>query len=283
MKLITIGGLKQKFFLDALSGVKLPSRLTIAVVADQKRCWSLLRHYPVEIRKRFLELCKHTKTSFSFSRGPRNYILIYLPSNRSKIAKDPAVFRGILMHEFMHLNMNRNIPYASIKVHAQEVLNTLLPRVPKRYRQLFFSVSNSAQLFLRDLYANSSLLRSRYVDDVLSYYHSEFSSKKCPRPMLYENFTEFLRKRPSEIINLFQFEFGLLSIMLPLRKFTRVKADRFVRHMERCYQVNAKELERGCEQIVELFLRSKKLDTVFQHLFFTSIFLQLLAWIDHTG
>ena len=134
-------------------------------------------------------------------------------------------------------------------------------------------IGSTSILLLKDLFANSEIIASNKGKYLLEYYRAELLGKKtCPRPVFYEKFKEAAKKNLDVIAIAFEFEFALLSTMLPFQKYADKKAEALIQHINHCYEMNVHEIARKCHELIYLYLHEFAYDEKFAKQFLNAIF-----------
>lgn len=241
----------------------------------------LVRQLPVFHRKPFLLLAQKGKTSFSFLYRNIAILVLIITPRRKFLTTDSQALQGIVAHELMHLREMERGTYQRLHTVYRAVWRSFLPRI-KQLRhpgavRVLKRVGAAAELLLKDLYVNSTLIQQNYSHALLAYYFREFRQQKvCPRPVFYDKLKRAIKKNSAVLEEVFVFEFALLSIILPFQKYHPVHAQRLLAYIERCYRLNIKEITRKCGPLVTYYLAHYHTPSPqFERRYFTLLFEKL--------
>ena len=142
----------------------------------------------------------------------------------------------------------------------------------KELEWLFRDISTIAVLTLKDIYANTELIRRKLVKYLLVYYKIEFDRKICPKPVFYGEIKKTAKYDLDVVRLVFEFELSLISVILPLYKVKR--AHELVKYLSKCYEVNINDVSKKCHELIDLYFRDFRKDD-FNEEFFNNIFIQI--------
>lgn len=263
-------------FEQALKAVekKLPDisqipNLTIYVVPKGKEKKLPLTRLPPAVASAFRRLIMTVETSFSYSEGGKNLILIRVPPEDLFLLQNNLALRGLIVHELMHSLLRVRGLDDSIKACFGDILNETIPLLEnlpyskKASMSLFVEVGKTAIMVLKDLYSNHELIRKGFARELLEYYSRLFGlGKSCPLPSFHlikegRPLTEKELPYLGEIIN---FELQLIPAWLPFLKTNRTVAKKLKRHIYRCFEKNLGFIP-GMFHEIELLYRTEFLMT----------------------
>ena len=285
MQVTLLGSFDEHYFARAVKDLELifsvPQRAHLYVLDHQRHCQTILRHLPSSERASFKQICRTDNVSFSYRSQRHRLIVLVIGHHNSYLLRDVAALQGLLFHEFFHLEQMEKGAYASIQQSYRKILRLYAKLLTHLHQKKFISVlepiGRDAVFLLKDLYANSLLLERGYGDYLLHYYEQEFSLKKiCPRPVFYERLQQAVRKDPRVLEIVVTFEFALLSMILPFKKYQTSHAKKLLSHLAQCYNLNMRDLLRKCKPFMDFYLDhyhkpSKAFQEHYLHLIFTKV------------
>jgi len=252
--------------------INIPKDVEIYFIDDLDFCSCIILSKAMQNQIR--QNCK-IKTSFSFIFKKRKLIAIYLEKN---LQKDKKSLVGLLLHETAHINQMQKGVYRKILNDYSKVSEKNLKLIRKlKYDKkgltnLFYRISTTAILTLKDIYANNFLISNGLVNYLLYYYKLQFNRRICPKPFFYKLLKQAAKKDMSIVSDVIDFQLAILSATLPL--YRTKKAEEFIRFIEKCYQVNIQEISSKCEELITLYFNefNKK---GFNEKFFNLLFLKV--------
>ncbi len=261
-----------------LKRIDLLGDVNIYFVRDFKKCSLILRKIPRSLQKTFKEICEIKRVSFYFNDGKKDLIIVNL-QGRDFLLRNKRALIGLLLHEVIHFVQSKRGLYKRINRSFNDgfkknmkVLNRLRYS-KKKTRSLFNKIGLISNLLLKDLYGNTELIKRGLGNYLLEYYYKEFSVRKvCPRPVFYDKFKRAVKRNVNIIEDAFEFEFALLSVVLPFDKLDDRKAKELKKHISRCYELNINEIARKCRELVDLYSNEFSESSDFQKKFFAAIF-----------
>ena len=258
--------------------LKFPKDIEIYFLENMEYCNDIISTLHKHIRDSFKQICLVEKSSFSFNHKDRNIIVISLDEKKQLVRNQKALM-GLILHEVMHAMQVKRGYYKTIYDAYNEVFNKnkkLLNKLSypnKITKSLFSSVGYITVLLMKDLFCNSELISRNCGSYLLEYYVNELrGTKKCPRPVFYNKFKEAAKKDPGIIEIAFEFEFSLLSIVLPFQKYKTDKSLLLMKYINNCYELNIHEIARKCHELINLYLNYYQPDKEFSKRFFNAVF-----------
>ncbi|HLD12848.1 MAG TPA: hypothetical protein VJB87_04620 [Candidatus Nanoarchaeia archaeon] len=274
MHLHFLGTIDPQPFDQALHAIlkhyKLPEPLEIYILEHQRYGNLVLEHLPKEARTSF-KIALHAGTSFSYDYQNNHYIIINLEGNKQAIYQKNYL-QGLLTHEILHSIHYAKKLYTSLqKDYKQYYLQPLAKlTLPQKKKNVLEHIGRSASLMLKDWYVNTELIKKKEGKLLVDYYAINFTHKKtCPQPVFYEKLRPAVKKDPELLAIVFEFEFALLSFLLPLLKIHTKKAFAIRQHIESCYNLNMDEIERKLGSFVELYQDYFSPQKKFRKMFYT--------------
>ncbi len=282
MRVYIKGDLDHKLIRRALNKVnkfiKVPKNIEIYFLDDIDYCNNILSTIHKHARASFKQICLVERSSFSYNHKDRNLIVIHI-DKKTGILKNEKALVGLILHEIMHSVQVYKGEYKQIYVAFEEIFNKnkrLLNKLKysrNKIKNLFNKVGYTSILLLKDLFSNSELIEKGYGHYLLEYYKNELRGKKtCPRPVFYDKFKEAAMKDPEIIAIAFEFEFSLLSILLPFQRYKTKDSLLLIKHINNCYELNIKEIARKCHELIYLYLNYFEPNKEFSKKFLNAIF-----------
>ena len=197
--------------------------------------------------------------------------------------EDKKALIGLLLHEITHTIQAERRLYTHV---SKNFMKTLIARMQERKfkpaeEKLLIRVGFTSVLFLKDLYVNHQLIRDGFGDYLLANYSDEFESRRvCPKPLFYANLSKEVKKDPLLLYDLFQFQFALLSILMPFEKINNERAKKLKKYIERCYQINVKKIVESCRDIEKLLFNEEAESDEFQMKFFNMVIDKVVSLME---
>lgn len=285
MQLTVLGPFSRSYFTRVLRRtqrlIPIPRDVQMFVVGTKAAFSSLLHKLPRQDRAFFKEVHLLDKISFSYQRGKTRLVVLTITASNRFLLHDAKALQGLLLHELMHLEHMQRGVYRRLQQSYKKVLK-LYTKLLMNLRQrkllpVLASVGQHAVLLLKDLYANAALIERGYGHYLRWYYEREFSLKKiCPRPVFYDKLKRAVQKDPSILATVFSFEFALLSVILPFKKYKERSAKKLLAHLATCYNLNMGEVMRKCGLFIAYYLDHyqqprRDFEEKYFHLIFTKV------------
>ena len=285
MHVTLLGNFDELYFARALKGIQkhlsVPKLIHLYVLDEKNKCRTLIARLPTSERASFKQVCQVDKISFSYHHDQQQMIVLTITKSNDYLLHDVRALQGLLLHELLHLDHMRKGTYQSIQHSYRKVLalyTKLLTHLhQKRLLPTLERIGHNAVFLLKDLYTNSMLLERGYGPYLLRYYEREFSMKKiCPRPVFYDKLKKAVQKDPKLLEIVFAFEFSLLSVVLPFKKYKERHAKELLHYIESCYNINTQEIMRKCRPFIQFYLDhyhkpNRDFQEKYLHLIFTKV------------
>jgi len=284
MKLVCKGKASERHFLKALSMLELleiPKELEISVIDDPKYCAGIIRPLPEQHKPIFRQFCNKERTSFSYSWGGREGIVIQITKENAFIAKNVNAAAGLLAHEIVHTIMRKQ----GLDRHLADCYNASyyrnFPMLKKldypqaRLEELFTAVGSEAALALKDLYVNTEVIAKGLGDYLLEYYFNRLGTLKyCPMPVFFEKKT-LLRKAAFQAMrDALRFQITLMPMHIPFQVYHHKNAKLLLRQIEKCYERNVKEISLEFKDVNELIFDEFSPSCEFHRKYFNLVFMK---------
>ena len=276
MKTVFFGDFNQAYIKKALitvrSLVKFQKDIEFYFSEHMHYCNLVLKKLPKEAYESFANAMRH-KVSFSYKYGRRKIIVIYIPKNKRYLLKNEKALVGILLHEVIHITQMYGL-YVKIKRNYRKYylskVNKL--KISDKKKKVLYKIGINTVLLLKDLYVNTVLEKEEISKYLLEYFYYDLSFKKtCPRPVFYDKLKKAVKKNPEILAIVLEFEFALLSVLLPFYKFKGDKAKEIVYHIKNCYSVNLQDLLRKLSDIISVYEMEFDESSEFQKKFFETV------------
>ncbi len=262
----------------AASLLPFPSLLELYFFDEVSYCEDILSTLHKHVRESFRQVCFVEQSNFSFTHRNRNLVVISLEGKKD-LVRDQKALVGLILHEVMHVMQTQRGIYEHIYRAYHDVFSSIRRRFSSlhypssRLQSVLSTLGSTTILLLKDLFCNSELIKKGYGPYLIAYYKTDLSeTKTCPRPVFYKKFKDAVQKNLEVLRIVFEFEFSLLSIVLPFQKYGTHESARLVRHVNDCYEINIKEISRKCHDLVGLYQDSYAPTAVFTRRFFTTLF-----------
>ena len=234
--------------------INVPKNVIVYFVEENKYCSQISKKLPKKIRLEFRNACLE-KIPFSHGFKKRDIIVIHITKNNIFLLKNKKSLTGLLLHEIMHSFMRKRGLHKKIKKSFEKEFIDKLEKLDKLPEQidklldLFTKVGNTAIFLLKDMYTNKELIKKGLGDYLLEYYYRQFTHKKyCPMPVFYVK-----EKAISQLRDALEFEFSLLSIIMPFKNYKSKNAKKLIKIINRCYRVNISDVTKECSYLVSLY------------------------------
>lgn len=265
---------------------KIPKNLKFFFVCDPKSITKIVETFPKEVRKDLREKCS------------KNILFTYYYKNQSivvfNLKKGDYIFDhqdaliGDLLHEIAHVNLRiKGVHNLIDKNYNRSYLTRFIKikNLPYKYRNselLFKEIGGYGSLLLKDLYCNTELINKGLANYVFLHYYWQFRSiKSCPKPVFYVKFKEAAKKNPMIVAIAFEFEFILLSAVLPFKNFNDKMFNSLIKLIGKCLKLDVVDMLRKCNDLsAEYLTEFPELKEDFPHYFFLSLFNKLYGLLS---
>ncbi len=285
MHVTLLGDFDQLYFARVLKQIQktlsVPRNAHLYILRDGNSCKTLAKLLPPSERAAFIKVCALDNISFSYQHQHQRMIVITITDAKQYLLKDQQALMGLLLHELLHLEHMRKGTYRFLQKSYRKVFllyTQLLTNLhQKRFLPVLEHIGQQALLLLKDLYVNGAVIQRGFSHQLLRYYEREFSLKKiCPRPVFYDKLRQAVHKDPKVLTIVFPFEFALLSIILPFKKYKERHAKKLLYYIARCYNLNMRETLRKCGPFIDYYLDhykqpSRDFQEKYFHLIFTKV------------
>ena len=286
MHLTLLGKFDQFYFLRTLKRIQhvlpVPRDVQLYILDDKSNCKTIIQRLPPSEKAAFKNICRVDKVSFSYQHNKQRLIVLTLTGTNKYLLKDQQALIGLLIHEIIHLEQMRKGNYKLLQQSYRKVFS-LYTQLLTNLRQkpllpVLDAIGQNALLLLKDLYTNGAVIKRGFSHELLHYYELEFSLKKtCPRPVFYDKLKKEVQKDPQVLVIVFAFEFALLSMILPFKKYKERHAKELLKYLATCYNLNMRETLRKCGPFIDYYLAHyKKPNRDFQEKYFHLIFTKVI-------
>ncbi len=244
---------------------------SIAAISDTTQCEEAFEAIPVDDREDFLETCRGTETSVSFSSAGQEFILI--KADKDFLKEEPAALRGLLAHELMHTvqrdrELGERIEEAA-KRHEDEMIETLREAgvSDADINRFIHTVFQTAIFTLKDLFTNRELINQGFVEELEAYYHHMLGLETfCPAPDFYGE-----EASVPDLQNAITFELGLLPAWLPFRALDRDRSNKIRDRIEECYEAEIPHVAEYVHELEDLYADEIDEPDVFMDTYFSQV------------
>ncbi|HLC72768.1 MAG TPA: hypothetical protein VJH37_04240 [Candidatus Nanoarchaeia archaeon] len=285
MHLTLLGNFDQLYFLRVLKQIQrhiaVPRDIHLYILNDKSGYKTIVQHLPPSEKSSFKRVCTTERVSFSYHRNKQRLIVITINTSNAYLLRDRQALTGLLIHELIHLEHMRVGLYTLLQQSYKKVFSLYVQLLTnlrqKHLLPILDHIGQNALLLLKDLYTNGAVIKRGFSHELLRYYDHTFSLKKtCPRPVFYEQLRREVQKDPKVLQIVFAFEFALLSVILPFKKYKERHAKELLKHISRCYNLNMRETLRKCGPFIDYYLDhytkpSRDFQEKYFHLIFTKI------------
>lgn len=290
MYVTLLGDFDQLYVLRALKQIQhkiaVPKQVHLYLVGDQKYFQTLEWQFPLAAQQTLHHYLSENNISFSYQHRRKQIIVLIIPPSKRFLLQDKQAFMGLLVHELLHLEQMRKGMYRSLQLSHTKVLKLYARLLTNLHQKQLFPLlerlGQQASLLLKDLYVNGAVIKRGFSHELLKYYEHEFSLKKvCPAPVFYDKLRRAVHRDPKILEIVFSFEFALLSVILPFKKYKERHAKQLLQDIAHCYNLNMKETLRKCGPFIDYYLDhyikpTRDFQEKYFHLIFTKV-LELLA------
>lgn len=208
----------------------------LVAVESSDQCRSAAEALPIDDDEGFVANCREAETSLSFTMSGEEFIL--LKTDKAFVQEDESALRGLMAHEMMHTVQRRQGVEQRIEDASKSHFDSAVAHLQERgfsddevYRFLH-TVFETAIFTLKDIFANTELIRMSFVSDLEHYYYHMLGVEDfCPLPDFYGEEAEL-----AEVENAIAFELGLLPAWLPFEALNRAEADDIRHRIKECYE-----------------------------------------------
>ena len=285
MRLTLLGKFDQLYFARVLKRIQhlmsAPRDVQLYILDHKTNCKYIIQRLPSTEKASFKKVCSIDKISFSYHRNKQRLIVIMITDSNAYLLKDRQALTGLLLHELIHLEHMRKGTYKLLQQSYRRVFTLYVQLLTnlhqKRLLPVLDHIGQNALLLLKDLYTNGTVIKRGFSHELLRYYEHTFSLKKtCPRPVFYDKLRREARKDPRVLQVVFAFEFALLSVVLPFKKYKERHAKELLTYIAKCYNLNMRETLRKCGPFIDYYLDhytkpSRDFQEKYFHLIFTKV------------
>ncbi len=286
MHLTLLGEFDKFYFLRVLKRIQrvlpAPRDVHLYILDNQANCKTIIQRLPASEKIPFKNICKSDKVSFSYQHNKQHLVVLTITDANTYLLKDQQALIGLLLHELLHLEQMRKGTYKLLQQSYRKVFSLYTQLLTNLHQKhllpVLDSIGQNALSLLKDLYTNGAVIKRGFSHELLHYYEREFSLKKvCPRPVFYDKLRREAHKDPKVLQVVFAFEFALLSMILPFKKYKERHAKSLLKYLAKCYNLNMKETLRKCGPFIDYYLdHYTKPTRDFQEKYFHLIFTKIL-------
>lgn len=283
MNVIFRGRFDKNHFLSAIhmvKGIHPPQNTKLYIIDSIDSCPTIAPDLPRVQKIIFKRFCDKERISFSYSFGKYEIVIIWVTPDKEFLRTNKRAVAGLIAHELMHTVLRKKgldkqlvDSYLSSYESNYSILNAIeMPR--PRLRSMFDKIGSEAVMTLKEIYANSELIKRGYGDLLLEYYmYKTGGDKFCPIPMFY---TGGVRSATlNEIENGVLFQLALFPARIPFQKYDKPKAKRLIAHIEECYERGISEISREFNEVIVLTLEDFEPTPAFQKEFYSTVFMKV--------
>lgn len=245
--------------------------VSVVAVTDPADCQQLLDRVAVEDETKFLENCQSAQTSISYRANDQEFIL--LKADKEFITSNKSALRGLIAHELMHTVQRRKGIEKEIEEAARSYQDDAIQQLQElgldnaQVTRFIRTVFQTAIFSLKDIYANTDLIRESFAADLEEYYYHMLGIEQyCPAPEFYGEEAE-----PAEVQDALSFELGLLPAWLPFEALNHSEADKIRHRIEECYEKDIPQVAYYVHTIRDLYHDKYDNPGEFKNLFFQQI------------
>lgn len=231
-------------------------------------CEEIAEKLGLENNKKFEKICRDLHASISFNLEGREFLIIKM---NEKLLENESALKGLLAHELMHsyLRISGTEKYLEDRglYFFKKFLEIFGEKIGKKEARNFLTdITKNAIFSLKDIIANSELIKKRFSKDLENYYEGLISKNFCPMPSFYGREATLV-----EVKNAVIFELQLLPVWLPFFS-TRKKKSEIENRIRSCYETNIEELAlhiRGLKDVYSRYINNaqKLINKFFEVLF----------------
>ena len=284
MRLVCRGKASEKHFLKALSMLELleiPKELEIFVIDDPKYCAEIIRPLPAHQTPIFRQFCNKERTSFSYSWGGKETIIIQITKENAFISTNLKAAAGLLAHEIMHTIMRRrglDRHLADCYIASYYKNYPLLKKLDfpqAQLEDLFTAVGREAMMALKDLYVNTEVLALGLGDYLLEYYYNRLGTLKYrPMPVFFTEKALMRKSTFQAMRDALLFQITLMPMHIPFQAYHHKDAKLLLKQIEKCYERNVKEISREFHDVNELVFSEFSPSCEFHKKYFKMVFMK---------
>lgn len=225
---------------------------TYVFIRDTDDCMDLSEEIDTEHRDEFIQICEREGSS-SFRIDDTEYILITI--DRPFLEENKSACRGLIAHELVHTvqratGLEEEIEEAG-QAYTDSVAQELTDRGFTKDDAIRFikTVLSTAILCLKDIYANTELIRQGFSEDLEEYYYHMLDiNDYCPLPKFYND-----EESLEDIEAALAFDIRLIPAWLPFEGLDREKSQEIKDRIQECYQSNIPQTSYHVDKIRHLY------------------------------
>ncbi len=240
---------------DVLNKFEDVPRLDIRIYICENEDYAVKRLSELNIdEKTRAELIDYSreKVPFSVSDDGSDHVFIFISGESEYLKWNRSAFSGLLAHEVMHAVQRRAGIEDEIKKGLKRI-TAIVKRISEEINmdeKFIEEILRIAVLSLKDIFAEKRIISLSFLDDYLEHLYNVVGVKKfCPMP-------EFGDGEIENLVEKIKFELQMMSIWLPLVDIEHTKAREILRHVEKCYEVNLRDIAKRF-RILEVLYTTK--------------------------
>ncbi len=257
--------------MDRLEGEE-DIRFSIVAIDSPDRCREAAETIDADDVEAFIEDCRTAQTSVSLTSGGQEFII--LRPGRDFLAEDPAALRGLIAHELIHTVQRRNGVEEAVEQAAKDYQDAMVDRLAAsgldrdEIMRFIYTVFQTAIYALKDIEANTALIRQGFADDLTAYYRQMIGIDEfCPAPDFHGEDASL-----ESVEDAITFELGLLPAWLPFVVHEPDDASIIRDRLEECYEPHIPDVADYIAALQDLYADIYRDDpAAFRHRFFIQV------------
>jgi len=290
MKCEIHGAISRKKLVDALNKIDkligIPEN-TDVFVYDHKFNSAKAVHMYVKNPGELKKLNAEEQTSLSLAFDDKDVIILYIGQREKYVKRDEEAFIGLLMHEIMHVIQGRKGLDKQIEEDSKKALDAFVKNIKPNELHTYDSILRNASFVLKDIYANSELVKlglGKYI--IENYYDLYAENKKISRHVHYSSITKDALEDPKIVSYAVNYELDFMGVIIPAifllnsKQTGKVKAERLVNTIAKCYENNMTHIAEKFNEIIHYCVNHLEDSSEFRQSYFEKI-LSLTRKLKH--
>lgn len=242
-------------------------KFTYIFVRDPDDCEDIIHRVDEDEKEMVRQACERSSSS-SFRADDREYLVIRV--DEPFLQENESAARGLIAHELIHTVQR----HSGVEKQIEQAAQARTDAVVGKMIQMGFSedeavsfvrnVLSTMVFALKDLFANTEIIRQSFSDDIEEYYYHMLDVEGyCPMPEFYEEENSL-----EDVMAAINFELRLIPAWLPFEALDSTKADEVQDRITECYQQNLPQTSYHITKVREVYHDSfNKKDTFINEFF----------------
>jgi len=243
---------------------------TYIFVRGPDDCGDIIDEVGDDERQMVKQACERSSSS-SFRTEDREYLVIRVDEHF--LQENESAARGLIAHELIHTVQR----HSGVEKQIEQAAQARTDSVVAKMIQMGFSeeeaisfvrnVLSTMVFALKDLFANTEIIRQSFSDDIEEYYYHMLDVEGyCPMPEFYAEEDSL-----EDVMAAINFELRLMPAWLPFEALDSTKADEVQERITECYQQNLPQTSYHIKKVRDVYHDSFNKKDMFINEFFEQV------------